>query len=313
MLLIVLPLFFTMELSDKHRKVLRLLKKMSKFGGTTYDELQNTTGYNRNTLYVIIHELRKEGYPIRINNNRLFIEQATTKNSREVTFDGNHFRIGLIADTHIGSKQFNEEKLRDFYKIAEDWGADAVLHAGDILEGFNVYRGQENEIDVWGVDAQVDLAVEVYPDNVPTVFITGNHDLAVMKTAGVDVGKLIARERPDMEYIGRYSGDVYLSDFHIKLLHPDGGVTYALSYKPQKYVEGYLAAGEELGLLLFGHLHEQIIMHHAKTYVVLPGCFQNATDYLLRKGLTPVIGGVLADINVKSGRTDILFRVVKWE
>ncbi len=300
------------ELNDNHFKVLRALKRLSKTGGATYDELEDATRIKKASLYVYIHDLREAGYPVEKVGDRLFLEQHTTKNSREITLDGTHFRVGLIADTHIGSKKFDEEHLHEFYRLAEEWGADIVLHAGDITEGFNVYRGQENEIDVWGVDEQVERAVEVYPDNLPTAFITGNHDLAVMKTAGVDIGKMIARERPDMEYLGRYVADVHLGDFTVRLLHPDGGVSYALSYRPQKYVEGYLAKGDDVGLLLFGHLHEQLILHHADTYVVLPGCFQRPTDYLIRKGLHPVIGGVLADISVKGGRVDIIFRVVKW-
>lgn len=299
------------ELSEKHSKVLRALKKLSLQGGTTYDELSKLLKINKSSLYVYVYELRDAGYPISIRDNILYLEKPTTDNSKELKIKGDYFRIGLVADTHIGSKNADIHNLHKFYQIAEEWGADMILHAGDITEGFNVYKGQENEIEIWGADEQVAQVVDKYPDNLPTSFITGNHDLAVMKTAGVDIGKMIAKERQDMEYLGRYKADVKLGDFTIRLLHPDGGASYALSYRPQRYVEGYLAKGDNVGMLVYGHLHEQLILHHADTYVVLPGCFQKPTDYIIRKGLHPVIGGVLAEINAEQDKTEIIFKVVK--
>src|SRR5690606_334896 len=106
-------------------------------------------------------------------------------------------------------------------RFSRDWSSDVcssdlagcrrVYHAGDVIAGERVYSGQQYDLFLVGLDRQVDYVVEHYPSDLPTTFITGNHDLAYLKTVGIDPGRAIARERPDMEYIGQWARRVEIA------------------------------------------------------------------------------------------------------
>ena len=58
------------------------------------------------------------------------------------------------------------------------------------------------EIFKFGVDEQAEYIIENYPkrEEITTDFIIGNHDNTAIINGGANIGKMIAREREDMNY-----------------------------------------------------------------------------------------------------------------
>lgn len=212
--------------------------------------------------------------------------------------DLDSIRLGLVADSHIGSKFQQITYLHDFYDKCRDRGVNAVLHAGDISDGCNMYRGQEYELFLHGADAQSDYIVNNYPHgkDFDTFFIGGNHDESFHKGTGHDICKSVADRRKDMHNLGFYGAYLMFEKTRFYVMHLDGGVPYARSYRPQKIIEQF-SPDKKPHVLLCGHLHVTDYLNSYRNVMsfLLP-CFQSQTPYLRRKGLYPELGGVILDI-----------------
>lgn len=203
------------------------------------------------------------------------------------------YSFAAIADTHLCSLQERLRELHTFYDLCRKRGIRDVFHAGDLLAGMGVYAGQEYEIHTFGADNQVAYVVANYPKvaGITTHFILGNHDLSFQKLAGIDIGAKIAQQREDMDYLGAFQGCVFQDGIKmIQLVHPEGGMPYALSYRAQKFVE-QIASGTKPRVLLIGHLHTQYNFLYRNIAVFGCGCFEGQTAFLARRGINPTIGG----------------------
>ena len=67
------------------------------------------------------------------------------------------------------------------------------------------------------------------------------------------------------------------------LQHPDGGLAYAISYKAQKFIEGF-ASEHKPQVFLIGHYHMTGQFFIRNVHAYLGGCFQSQTPYLRAKG-----------------------------
>ena len=209
--------------------------------------------------------------------------------------------FGIVSDTHLCSKEEKLNELHTFYEICRKSGIQTVLHVGDVVAGNNIYRGQENEVTVFGADAQAQYVVRNYPKvhGIQTYFITGNHDLGYWVRSGIDIGRYIESRRPDMDYLGQYEGNIKLGHIRVRLLHPDSGGAYAISYKGQKIAE-QIPSGNKPHILLLGHFHTSVYFFYRNIHVLQSGCFEGQTTFLLRKGINPAIGGWTVQLHLGS-------------
>jgi len=241
----------------------------------------------------LVRELSSRGYTVakadRVSEIRRELDISELLN-------GDWIRFGIVSDTHLGSKFQQLTALHKAYEVFRSEGVTHVLHAGDIVDGQSVYPGHMFEIAVHGADAQADYAVENYPrvPGISTIFICGNHDDDHWKRAGVDIGRRIARERPDMDYLGLYGGTVSVGGVDIFLWHGDGGTAYARSYKIQRRIEQF-SPEQKPHVLIVGHYHTQIALpQYRNVFGIQAACFQAQTPYLKRKGLCPEVSfGIL--------------------
>jgi len=204
------------------------------------------------------------------------------------------FLFGLLGDSHFGAKSTNKAALNDYYKKAyNDHGVREFYHAGDIVDGIPVHRGMIFEQYALGVDAQVEDVAKDYPslEDAVTYFITGNHGLWAQKNVGVDVGNLIENKRDDLIYLGPEEADIQVAKaITLRLIHPGGGSSYALSYKPQKIIEAY-SGGTKPNILGIGHFHKMIQMYYRNVHAFMTGTFENQTPFMRSKGLAAHVGG----------------------
>ena len=241
----------------------------------------------------LVRELCSRGYTV-AKSNRVQ-EIHATLNVDDVMV-GSWLHFGIVSDTQLGSKFQQLTALHRAYEVFRQEGITHVLHAGDVVDGQNVYPGHMFEIAVHGADAQSDYVIENYPcvPGIETWFITGNHDEDHWKRAGVDVGRRIARDRKDMHYLGLYGGTVSVGGIDIYLWHGSSGVAYARSYVLQTRIE-QLSPEQKPHVLVAGHYHVQCYLPQYRNVCgIMAPCFQAQTPYLKRKGLGPEVSfGIL--------------------
>ena len=211
-------------------------------------------------------------------------------------------RFAVTGDRHTGSLYHHGQALAAFYDHAVAEGVECVYDCGDILDGHNVYRGQEFELHDLGFEAQLDRLAKCAPRHVPTRFITGNHDASFKTACGVPVGRMIQQAVPEYEFLGEEQARVEFATpagpFVLGLLHPGGGSSYAISYRPQKIIES-LEGGTKPNMLAIGHYHKaDMLPSYRNVCGILPGTFQRQTPFMARGGLAAHVGGWIIDVTV---------------
>lgn len=245
-------------------------------------------------------ELHEEGVDFHVDRGETYVGQEThtyTADIRIVPQEKHHLRLGVVSDTHLGSVYEQLSALKDFYQRAVDEGVDAFIHAGDLVQGTpKMHRGMEHEVHLHSCDGQLEYAAEVYPETpLTTYMITGNHDDSWINESGTNVVRQLAALRDDISYLGRDSCYLTIAGLRIYVAHPDGGASYAKSYKAQKLMEA-LPEKERIQLAILGHYHTYGVFKIQNTQVVMQPCFQGQYPWLVRKGLYPTIGGQILDI-----------------
>lgn len=276
-------------------------------GPQSYDSLAQNLGIGVDVVKGIIDQLKEDGYTFVQGESEFLRSKNKTEGvlfDHSTLFDTQYKRFGVISDTHNASKKERVDALESMYDIFEREGVTEVYHAGDITEGWGVYKGQEFEVKYMGQDEQIDYTSKIYPHRkgITTHFITGNHDLRQYEKGGVDPGYPIARARTDMEYLGPMTALVRLGEgVDMELLHPAGGMAYALSYKAQRDINNRPTQNLP-NILVHGHYHTSFYMRYRDIHFLQAPCFKDAGLFEKRLGLNPTIGGWLVDATVTSGR-----------
>jgi len=210
--------------------------------------------------------------------------------------------IGIISDTHFGSRAAHPEYVKDFVnKAYTEYGVRTMLHCGDITAGNDVYRGQIAELDCWACDEQCDEAVKHLPklDGLNYYMILGNHDVAFVKKAGVDPGKIMAGKRSDFTIVGHLSGKVILKPDNviIEMLHMKSSA-HARSYVLEKYMTRSIFKGNLPHVILEGHRHTAGYFALNGVQCLLVPCFEDRNMFIKYNGFVPEIGGTILTLEL---------------
>jgi len=81
----------------------------------------------------------------------------------------------------------------------------------------------------------------------------------------------------------------------IRIVHPGGGSSYAISYTSQKLVESY-SPGEKPNILLMGHYHKMAFDYIRGVYVVQGGCTMDQSPFIRKKRLDAHVGGWICEV-----------------
>jgi hypothetical protein len=220
-------------------------------------------------------------------------------------------RFGLIGDRHVGSLYHHEGALYGFYEFCRSEGINTIYDAGDVLDGHKVYRGQEFELRDVGLAAQIKRLKVATGDGfgIRTRFIVGNHDQSFKTAAGAPVGQMIEDAVAGHEFMGEEQATVRFQtpngEFSLMLIHPGGGSSYALSYRPQKIIES-LEGGTKPDLLAIGHYHKaEMLPSYRNVCGIQTGTFQRQTPFMARGGLAANVGGWIVEVTVGDGHNVI--------
>lgn len=211
---------------------------------------------------------------------------------------GERQRVGVISDTHLGSKFCLRPQLVEFIHYAYQEGVREILHVGDVTDGD--YRHGKFEMSHMGLDAQAQDLFEVLPQLPGLTYhaITGNHDYTFTEQSGVDVGKFLEgyfreRGRSDLRFYGNRGAFLKVRGAVVHLWHPRSGVSYARSYALQKHIEKY-SSGEKPNILLAGHWHVYCHVFERGVHALACPTFQGGGSAFSKSlGGAPAIGGMI--------------------
>jgi predicted phosphodiesterase len=256
----------------------------------------------------LIEKLKLDGHNIDVyqQNKQIMIKSQAnkvikTQNKYEL-YDGRlkKIRFALISDTHLCSKQDQPAIINALYDEFEKRNIRLVLHCGDISDGFYKNRPEHIfQLKAFGSDEQAEYIIEKYPkrDKIRTLFITGNHDHTHIKNGGTDIGRAIARERDDMEYLGIDFAEVIINNCKIHLYHPAGGSAYARSYKLQKFIDA-MRGGEKPNILAQGHYHKTFYMFYRNIHAFSIPSVQGYTPFMRSFALGNDMGAWIIEAKV---------------
>jgi len=227
--------------------------------------------------------------------------------SPKLTIKGTRHKFGYVSDSHFGSLYSDYALLEYAYDVFREEGISTVFNTGDLTDGIRMFRGHEFELSHHGADAQVRVVVEKYPyrKNMKTLFLCGNHDRSHWKHGGVDVGQLIGDKREDMTYLGYQEANIELGEGRskavVRLVHPEDGTAYAISYKPQQYVNA-LPPGTKPDILLLGHYHKAEFLPYRGILIYQGGTTQHQTPFMRGRKIAAIMGFWILEVTVAPDR-----------
>lgn len=289
------------------QQVKKLLRKKGVWSVESLsDELNIGVTMIRNT----ISELTNEGFNVKLENDTAVYSTVIQK-ANAVTLDvkkmsTGFYKFGAIGDNHMCSRYERLDVLNAMYDLYEKEGVKVVYNTGNWIDG--EARFNKHDLHTHGMDNQIDYFIKNYPkrNGIKTYFVAGDdHEGWYTQREGIDIGKYAERKakdagRDDLIYLGYMEADVVLKakkgETVIRVLHPGGGSSYAVSYTIQKIVESY-QGGEKPHVLLAGHYHKADYIYNRGVHCVQTGTTQDQSPFMRKKRLAAHLGGWILEMS----------------
>jgi hypothetical protein len=122
---------------------------------------------------------------------------------------------------------------------------------------------------------------------------------------GMEVGKFMQQAaegagRKDLKYLGYVEADILLKAEHgerlLRVMHPGGGSSYALSYAAQKLVES-MQGGEKPSIFCYGHYHKFDYNFYREVHCIGTGCTVDQSIFMRKCKIQAHVGGVRVKLN----------------
>lgn len=226
-----------------------------------------------------------------------YVAMNTKKEIDKVIGEPWHLKFWLVSDTHFGSKMAARDELWEFYDIAKDKWVECFVHAGDIVDGNDVYQWQQFEQDRVWFEEQLKDVKDNYPNVwLPTYFIGWNHDEKYLKQNWINICKAIETVRQDLINLGFYDARLRLNGIDINLHHGGGSLSYAKDYKMKKYLDS-LPVENQPDIFALWHYHTAFYDLHRWIHGFMPWAFLKENLLAKRFNLGNVIGWWVIEID----------------
>ncbi|HLD89374.1 MAG TPA: metallophosphoesterase [Candidatus Nanoarchaeia archaeon] len=299
-------------------KVIDILKEKK----LTVSEIAQEISTKEESIDKIIKTLREKHYSVVVDvaDNAVKYYMRTSNDNENSYIIGKpsnkliEYKCGLTGDWHAGCVQFDGSGLEKYLKECVQRGVKDVFVAGDLVDGYKVYRGQLNNLVAWKIDDQVAIVADVlnrFPD-LHFYAIGGNHDYSFEQHNGANPLALLETKIKNFTNLGNYKADVIIHGVFMRVLHGDGGAAYAKSYPGQKYLRSLMGgAGSkihvkdkfyELSILHLGHYHTEMKYNEFGVAVYHNGNFQRPNDFTTRRGLVGPRGGRIVEMDIVDGK-----------
>ena len=216
---------------------------------------------------------------------------ATESHSAIHNFDGETITLGVLSDTHIGSKYTDDSYIEDACREFDRAGVDMVCHAGDVCEGMSNRAGHVLECTEIGYHHQRAKAIQIFGryGGAPMYFISGNHDDWFKMSNGAQIVSDMCGQLDNATFLGNSEGNIQIGNTQVRLWHGLDGSSYAHSYRIQKIVES-LTGGDKPNVLLAGHTHKAFYVYDRHVHCVSAGCIQKQSSWMRGKRLSAHTG-----------------------
>jgi len=217
-----------------------------------------------------------------------------------VSFKGERIRIGVMSDTHFGSKYFVEKFFFQALDMFDKENVDFIVHCGDVTDGLSNRPDHIYELNYIGYNAQKDYAKKLLKDIKKKVYmIDGNHDRYYIKNGGAIIVRDICEELGDnFIFLGHDEGDISLDGNAIlKIWHGIDGSSYAYSYRLQKLIESF-TGGEKPDVLITGHVHKCLYIFCRHVHCYGAGALSTQSKFMRGKKLENHTGFWIIDLFV---------------
>ena len=296
-----------LDLGDKLFKLLSHSKKEH-----TIEELSDKFDVCVAKVKGAIYNLKRKNILVDVVDDKITLGRYVQPAENKIViplkiYDNRWIRFGLLSDTHLNSKYQRLEVLNAIYDICKKEDLHHLFHSGNIIDGY----GRFNRYDVLnaGTDEQIRYCIENYPqrEGITTHFITADdHEGWIVQREHINIGKSIQQEaksngREDLNFLGHVEADVLFKvgskPTRLRLFHPGGGISYAMSYQPQKIVES-MSGGEKPDILAVGHYHKLGAFDWRNVDVLLTGCVEDQTPFMRKKHIAAHIGFYIITANI---------------
>lgn len=270
----------------------------------TVEELSDKFDIGVGKVRAALTELIDIGHNIRLDGDKVVFSNVIPKYEKKVLnvskMTTGFYKFGAVGDNHLCSKYERLEVLNALYDLFEAEGITTVYNTGNWIDG--EARFNKHDISVHGMDNQVNYFVKNYPQRkgITTYFIAGDdHEGWYTQREGIDIGKYAEMKakqagREDLVYLGYMEADVILpaknGETKIRVLHPGGGSSYAISYTTQKIIESY-QGGEKPDILFIGHYHKADYIYCRGVHAVQTATTCDQTPFMRKKRLAAHLGG----------------------
>jgi predicted phosphodiesterase len=294
------PISPTSDATDDTGDIAQLVKCLSR--SPTFERLCDSMDMSPSATRDLISRAKAAGIAVKIGHGHVgigFDDSDEIHQAGPPPTVGGVFKVGVMSDLHLGSKYCLRREIADCANRIHRAGARDILIPGDILDG--CYRHGEFELKYSGLEDQTNDFIKTLPrlDGLRYHAITGNHDYTFTEKTGVDVGAYIAGQfaskgRTDITFYGDRAATLRIGGTTVRLLHPCGSCSYAVSYKLAKFVEAFSSA-EKPGVLLVGHYHRSCYIYTRGVHTIACPTLQGPGSAFGKSlGLGPqAIGGLL--------------------
>jgi hypothetical protein len=216
-------------------------------------------------------------------------------------------RFGVTGDNHLCNKHSRLDVLNAAYDHFEREGITEVFNTGNWIDGEARFNKTEL-VTAPGLDSQINYLIDKFPQRkgITTHYIAGDdHEGWYQQREGIEVGRYLqmrAEEsgRTDLRYLGYGECDVKLEygsgSACMRVVHPGGGSSYAISYTDQKRVESY-QGGEKPQIELAGHYHKFNYGYPREVHTVQTGCTCDQTMFMRKKKLQAHVGFLIVNLS----------------
>lgn len=297
------------RLSLTRENLLAVLKR----GPASAEELGTMFGSHPDAIVALIGVAIEDGRNLTYRSDGRWMLTSRPAPSSEAfiyTSRPDHtFMFGISSDQHLCSKYERLDVLNDLYDWFHREGVDRVLNAGNWIDGDDAKT--QHDVAVHGLEPQIDYLVANFPrrDGITTFAVSGeDHEGWYSRREAIDVGRFVARRMADAgrtDWIDLGFMEAAITPRNaatgadgppILVMHPGGGSSYAVSYRPQKIVES-LQGGEKPSVLIIGHYHKMSVNLFRSIWCIQVGCTQDQTPFMRKKGLDAHVGGMIVTLH----------------
>lgn len=205
------------------------------------------------------------------------------------------FRFGVVSDTHLGSIFQQLTHLKSFYRFAKKLGCEYIIHAGDLIDGISTPITHQNDRFLTSIEDVIDYVVGMYPDDLDTYLISGNHDEVFVKMFGRDICQEISELRDDLKYIG--SMHAIHVRHGIKTFITHGVCNYSKESKTESKSQVMKMAKFVPDIIINGHTHTwRVIPRWCDSFLIHAPCMVGGFDSMKKYSIHPTIGAMLIDV-----------------